>query len=204
MPIRQSWFFLEVPVSIVAVEREWNAAACKPQAKLAQYSYLYVAPTPSCGFGLFTVMPSKAGGVVLRVEDPHYLSAGRSYAQLRAMGYSYADLFQVGDDLFIPPYGGLDDFTNHSCEPNCGLRVDSSGFEMIALRDIHAHEELTYDYSTHQEHPRDFMICHCATPSCRGVIGSFSSLPAELRRWYLQLGVVATFAAAESSRAAIG
>lgn len=107
-------------------------------------------------------------------------------------------------DLFIPPYGALDDFTNHSCEPNCGLRVGISGFTMIALENIAAHQELTYDYSTHQEHPQDYMVCNCGAPSCRRVIGSFSSLSPELRRYYLQLDVVAGFAKIAASRAAAG
>jgi hypothetical protein len=142
--------------------------------------------------------------MVLRVEDVTYLAAARPYAQLRAMGYSYSELFQVGPDLFIPPYGALDDFTNHSCEPNCGLRVGASGFAMIALNDIAEHQELTYDYSTHQEHAQDHMICCCGATTCRQIIGSFSSLTAQLRRHYLKLGIVAGFAKAEASRAMAG
>jgi hypothetical protein len=141
---------------------------------------------------------------VLRVDDPRYRANARPFAQLRALGYTYAEMFQVGPDLFIPPYGGLDDFTNHNCEPNCGLRVDPCGFEMVALQDITANEELTYDYSTHQEHPEDHMVCKCAFPSCRGIIGSFSTLAPELRRRYIELGIVADFAAAEASRAVNG
>ena len=174
------------------------------RGKLAQYTYLYVAPTRSCGLGLFAAKAWRAGSTVLRVDDPQYFAEAKPFAQLRARGYTYAELFQVGPDLFIPPYRGLDDFTNHSCEPNCGLRVDPCGFEMIALRDITAHEELTYDYSTHQEHPEDHMVCHCALPSCRGIIGSFSTLAPELRRRYSELGIVTDFAAAEASRAASG
>jgi uncharacterized protein len=192
------------PVSIVLLDREPRPSTWKLNPKLAQYTFLYIAPTPSCGLGLFTAKDWTAGSTVLRVEDPHYLVKARSFAQLTAQGYSYAELFQVGPDLFIPPYCGLDDFTNHSCEPNCGLRVDARGFEMIALRDITANEELTYDYSTHQEHPEDHMVCHCALPSCRGIIGSFSTLAPELRRRYSELGIVADFVAAEDSRAASG
>jgi uncharacterized protein len=191
-------------VPIVLVERELGTSRWKLRAKLAQYVYLYVAPTPSCGLGLFTAKAWRAGSTVLRVEDPHYFAKARPFAQLRARGYTYAEMFQVGADRFIPPYRGLDDFTNHSCEPNCGLRVGPSGFEMIALQDITANEELTYDYSTHQEHSEDHMVCNCASPSCRGIIGSFSTLAPELRRRYIKLGIVAAFAAAEASRAVNG
>lgn len=73
---------------------------------------------------------------------------------------------------------------------------------MIALRDIAAGEELTYDYSTHQEHPEGEMICLCGAASCRGVVRSFSTLPSALRRRYLDLGVVAAFIARNAGRAA--
>jgi hypothetical protein len=66
---------------------------------------------------------------------------------------------------------------------------------MIALRDIAAGEELTYDYSTHQEHPLEDMACQCGAPSCRGVVRSFSKLPKALRKRYLKLDIVADFAA---------
>lgn len=191
-------------MSIIFLEKGLNPSTCNPMAKLAKYIYLYIAPTPFCGLGLFSVRSWTPGSTVLRVHDPHYMSHARSYAQLKAMGYAYSELFQIGPDLFIPPYGALDDFTNHSCDPNCGLRVDSSGFTMIALKHIEAHQELTYDYSTHQEHPQDHMICTCGTASCRGVIGSFSTLEPELRSRYLQLDIVAGFAKAQATQAMVG
>ena len=150
---------------------------------------------------MFTARPVPASSIVLDVHDASYLAEARPYAQLILQGFTGADVFQVGANLFIPPYGGFDDFTNHSCDPNCGLRVHSSGFDMIALRDIAAGEELTYDYSTHQEHPEGEMICLCGAASCRGVVRSFSTLPSPLRRRYLDLGVVARFIVDRSGRA---
>lgn len=173
----------------------------RPQSKIGQYNYVYVAPTSSCGLGLFTARALPAGSIALQIYDSKYFAAARPYAQLRLYGYTHADIFQVGSDLFLPPYGGLDDFTNHSCEPNCGLRASPAGFSMIALRDIAAGEELTYDYSTHQEHPQEDMLCQCGAPTCRGVVRSFSTLPEALRRRYLELGVVAAFIVESEERA---
>jgi uncharacterized protein len=167
----------------------------KPQQKLSQYLYLYVAPSAAAGIGLFTSKPFQAGATVLNVIDPDYLARAMSHAEITAAGFSHADIFQVGSDLFIPPYGGPDDFTNHSCEPNCGLKVRPDGFSMVALYDIDANEELTYDYSTHQEHPQEDMNCACGSLGCRGVVRSFSTLPPQLHRRYLSLGIVASFAA---------
>jgi hypothetical protein len=172
------------------------AGTWKPQQKLAQYLYLYVAPSPACGLGLFTSRLAAAGTVVLAVTDPGYTARAMSHARITATGYTHGDIFQVGTDAFIPPFGGPDDFTNHSCEPNCGLIVRRDGFTMVALRNIAANEELTYDYSTHQEHEAEDMVCRCGAPTCRGVVRSFSTLPDRLRQRYLRLGVVADFAAA--------
>lgn len=172
-----------------------TTSASRPQEKLAQYPFLYIAPTSSCGLGLFTARSLASGDIAVRVRDPNYLRELRSHAEAQALGFGHTDIFQVGEDKFLLPFGGLDDFTNHSCEPNCGLRVFSDGFDMISLRDIAVHEELTYDYSTHQEHPEEDMLCRCGTPSCRGVVRSFSTLPSALRNNYLKLDVVADFIA---------
>ena len=164
-------------------------------SKLVQYLYLYVAPSRVAGFGMFSARPFPAGSEVLRVHDPLYISSAKSHAHLTALGYTHAQIFQVAQDAFIPPIDAPDDFTNHSCEPNCGLRVWPDGFAMIAIRDIAANDELTYDYSTHQEHPLEDMMCHCGAPRCRGVVRSFSQLPKALQQYYLDLDIVADFAA---------
>ncbi|EWY36574.1 hypothetical protein N825_26420 [Skermanella stibiiresistens SB22] len=184
---------------------EWqDATTWKPQRKLSQYLYVFVAPSEAAGLGLFTSRPVSAGSVVLSVTDPDYLARAMSREGIIAAGFTHADIFQVGADLFIPPYGGPDDFTNHSCEPNCGLRVRPDGFSMIALYDIEANEELTYDYSTHQEHPDEDMECACGTAGCRRMVRSFSTLPPALRNRYLALGIVGDFAADAVRRDAAG
>ena len=58
---------------------------------------------------------------------------------------------------------------NHSCEPNCDPEIRRGHIWIVALRDIPAGEELTYDYGYDfdlwDEHP-----CRCGTPSCLGYI----------------------------------
>lgn len=180
-------------MSLIQKARETFCEDWKPQNKFRQYVHLYVGPTEQCGLGLFTARSFSEGEPVLVVEDPEYLKSAMPYATIIGLGYGHMDILQVGGDLFLPPYGALDDFTNHSCEPNCGLVVYPSGFFMKALRDIRAGEELTYDYSTHQENSAEAMLCRCGTRYCRSLIRSFSTLPADLQARYLDLGVVASF-----------
>lgn len=58
-------------------------------------------------------------------------------------------------------------FINHSCAPNCEARQEEEHIWIIALRDIRAGEELTfnygYDLQDYEEHP-----CVCGVPNCVG------------------------------------
>lgn len=57
---------------------------------------------------------------------------------------------------------------NHSCQPNCYLRIIAGRIEVYTLRRISAGSELTVDY-VETPHPNG-MPCSCKAPNCRGVI----------------------------------
>jgi len=46
------------------------------------------------------------------------------------------------------PSGGVDDFFNHSCDPNAGLQIDGQKVWLVAIKNITQGEEITWDYST--------------------------------------------------------
>ncbi|MHC4505637.1 MAG: SET domain-containing protein, partial [Planctomycetota bacterium] len=48
---------------------------------------------------------------------------------------------QVGDDLFLGPSGDVDDFVNHSCDPNAGVVIAGGTTRLIAIRKIKSGEE---------------------------------------------------------------
>src|SRR4051812_39084715 len=58
-------------------------------------------------------------------------------------------------------------FINHSCAPNCEARMENERIWIIALRDLSAGEELTfnygYDLQDYEDHP-----CRCGAPECIG------------------------------------
>ena len=60
-------------------------------------------------------------------------------------------------------------FINHSCAPNCEAELDGGRIWILALRDIKAGEELTfnygYDLEDYREHP-----CRCGAAECVGYI----------------------------------
>ena len=58
---------------------------------------------------------------------------------------------------------------NHSCDPNCHTEQYGNTIWIVALRDIQAGEELTYNYEYElDDEPAE--PCHCGAPHCCGYI----------------------------------
>jgi uncharacterized protein len=86
-------------------------------------------------------------------------------------------------------HGGLGPMVNHSCDPNCGVRLnDGRAYDFVARRPIGDGQELTFDYAT-----RNFTIdhfptaCLCGTARCRGSITGWKDLPAARKADYGEL-----------------
>src|SRR6266487_3268737 len=57
-------------------------------------------------------------------------------------------------------------YINHSCEPNCEAVVTKRTIGIVALRDIQAGEELSYNYGLTAKQYR----CRCGAKQCCGYI----------------------------------
>jgi hypothetical protein len=86
-------------------------------------------------------------------------------------------------------HGGLGPMVNHSCDPNCGVRLNhTQAFDFVARRPIAAGQELTFDYAM-----RNFTIdhfpaaCLCGTARCRGSVTGWKDLPAARKADYGEL-----------------
>jgi len=86
-------------------------------------------------------------------------------------------------------HGGLGPKVNHSCDPNCGVRLnDGQAFDFVARRPIGAGQELTFDYAM-----RNFTIdhfpsmCLCGAARCRGSVTGWKDLPAARKADYGEL-----------------
>jgi hypothetical protein len=141
------------------------------------------------GRGLFADQSYKAGDVILRFE-------GRTVpAQVvAAMGDEQCYMIQIGRDLYFEPEAP-GRYTNHSCTPNAAIKDD---YVLVALSDIHADEQICFDYSTTMSEDNWTMECRCGSPNCRGVIKDFAELPTDLQHRYLGLGVVQSFIVQET------
>jgi len=76
---------------------------------------------------------------------------------------------------------GIARWLNHSCDPNCGIR---DLFKIVAMRDIEAGEELTWDYEMTGRHIWWRMECRCGSPLWRREIGNFDNMPQNIREKY--------------------
>lgn len=120
------------------------------------------------GRGLFAIADI-AKDEVVAVKGGHIISR----EQLRkdvGPGLGAVEI-QIDDDLFIAPVvkeerEGSMLYSNHSCDPNLGMRGEIT---FVAMRDIRAGEELTHDWATTDDD--DYSVqCKCGAPNCRGTL----------------------------------
>ena len=119
------------------------------------------------GRGFFAAEPI-AKDEIVAVKGGHIVG-GQEIAELRRRLGPVE--IQIAEDLFIAPVNeeereGSMIFSNHSCEPNIGVRGE---IVFVAMRDIAAGEELTHDWAMTDD-DSDSMTCRCGTASCRGTV----------------------------------
>ncbi len=95
---------------------------------------------------------------------------------------------QVGPDRWAR-HGGLGPKVNHSCDPNCGVRLnDEQAFDFVARRPISAGQELTFDYAMRNFTIDHFpAVCLCGAARCRGSVTGWKDLPAARKADYGEL-----------------
>jgi uncharacterized protein len=119
--------------------------------------------------GCYTTIPIKEGthiveylGDILTLEeaDERYPEQEETY------------LFGLEDGKHVIDGKNVAAFINHSCDPNCETDEINGHVWIIALRDIEAGEELTYDYNLYDGEDDDLSPCACGTKNCRGTLYS--------------------------------
>ena len=87
-------------------------------------------------------------------------------------------------------HGGLGPKVNHSCDPNCGVRVNPAvdGFDFVALTPIAAGDEITFDYAMRNYTIDHFpTVCLCGAARCRRSVTGWKDLPAARKADYGEL-----------------
>jgi hypothetical protein len=95
---------------------------------------------------------------------------------------------QVGPECWAR-HGGLGPMVNHSCDPNCGVRLNAGqAFDFVARRPICAGQEVTFDYAMRNFTIDHFpAVCLCAAARCRGSVTGWKDLSAARKDDYGEL-----------------
>jgi SET domain-containing protein len=125
--------------------------------------------------GCYTIGKIRKGTHILEYTGPRIT---RERADQIYDGRATTYLFGLDDGEKIIDGHGTAMFINHSCDPNCETDEIDSRVWVIALRDIQAGEELTYDYMLYDGADDDPALCYCGSQKCRGTMYS----PQEIRK----------------------
>ena len=98
-------------------------------------------------------------------------------------------------------HAGLISKVNHSCNPNCGIKINGTGaHDFVAIKEIEVGDEITFDYAM-----RNYSIeyfpkkCCCGSEYCRESITGWKDLPDCFKSDYL--GFVAPYLIEMDSKA---
>jgi hypothetical protein len=124
--------------------------------------------------GCYTTRSVKTGQRVCEYDGPRFTKdeADERYAD-RDLTY----LFSSGSEGLVIDGFGTAMFINHSCDPNCESNDVAGRVFIVAIRDIAAGEELTYEYNLYDSDDAE-ADCYCGAKKCRGTMFS----EAEVRR----------------------
>jgi uncharacterized protein len=119
------------------------------------------------GHSVFAAEPIRQGELLVVWSGTLVDEATLNTLPATARRYS----LQVEEDQFLVSLTDCEpaDYVNHSCSPNAGLRGQIA---LVAMRDIEAGEEITYDYAMSDGSGYDEFECKCGSPHCRGWVGS--------------------------------
>ena len=77
----------------------------------------------------------------------------------------------------------INNFLNHSCEPNSFVKKIGNKFYLIALKNIKKEDEITFDYDTTDYDTERFgLICTCKSENCRKKVRGFKYLNAKQKK----------------------
>ena len=131
--------------------------------------------------GVFAATSLCSGDVVLSIDDSYIVDEEHPVPSGEE---DHCDYLEAGKTVWmqIPEC-----HINHSCDPNVFVRTVEGIRQVIALREIRAGDEITYDYCVNG-YGDVVWTCQCGAARCRRTIHSdFFHLPLQLQRDYLPL-----------------
>lgn len=138
------------------------------------------------GYGLFAVKFIKKGETLSVISGAIMPKAEIALISQKFIEHLEKYSIEIDDDLILYPTDTLNNvfYMNHSCNPNAG---NSDPYALIAMRDINAGEQITYDYATTDANDifeRGEMNCFCGAANCRLIITGDDWMKSELQEKY--------------------
>jgi SET domain-containing protein len=126
-----------------------------------------VGPSHIAGQGLFAEQDIRQGTKIIR-----YIGEKISHEESeRRLGAGNVYIFRLNERYFIDGSTPKNTarYINHSCDPNCHTEQFGNTIWIVAMKEITAGEELTYnyEYEIDDEPPEP---CHCGAKLCCGYI----------------------------------
>ena len=148
-----------------------------------------IKDSPGIGQGLFSTKDFNKNEVLFKFE-------GKKISSEEALKIPNNDrVLQIGPQLFIDLGNHYSVFTNHSCNPNCYVKIAVNNAFLLSSRAIKAGDELFFDYSTTSTETIDTwsMKCNCHPFGCRKIISGFSTIPIAQKEKLISLWMVPTY-----------
>jgi len=129
--------------------------------------------TPEKGEGIFATRAFKVGDTVMIGVIKEVLTENHSHAS------------QIGKTSYVF-HAGLISKVNHSCDPDCGIKVNETGaHDFVAMKEIQVNDEITFDYAM-RNYGVDYFPkqCMCGSDKCRHQITGWKDLSTEQKDKY--------------------
>jgi uncharacterized protein len=157
------------------MRRPWGQTLLPTMPPLLEIQTLRFQPSSIHGLGGFARVDLPAGRLVIEYQG-EVISKQQSTDRCRE-GNQF--IFRLNDEHDLD--GNVEwnpaRYLNHSCSPNSETQLIDGKIWVVALRDIKAGEEVTFDYGYDLEDYRDHP-CHCGSPQCAGYIVASELRPA--------------------------
>ena len=147
-------------------------------------SRVYTAESLIHGSGVFSSAHFSPGEIVLKINDSRVVTDADPFDPAKGDFEHHCDYLANGKVVLMQP---PERFINHHCEPNTFIRTISGDRYVIALRQIHPGDEITYDYCINGDGDTAW-DCFCQSPVCRKRhLSGFFHLPIGVQARYVAL-----------------
>ncbi len=154
------------------------------EPKVQSMSRVSTARSVINGIGVFSAIPISPGEIVLKIDDSRVVTDADPLDPDRGEFEHHCDYLAGGEIVLMQP---PERFINHRCDPNTYIKTIAGDRYVVALREIFAGDEVTYDYCVNGDGDTEW-ACNCDSPACRRQHSSgFFRLPVEVQVRYLAL-----------------